>query len=532
VSRFLLLLLFLIWMAWRSEAAEPQPHGLGDLVCFFAMYGLLVAVLAAWSRLLARRIATRGFRRGMRYFGKVQFAAQLFIPTWLAVGTFFLGWGPLVQSMLGPVAHWPVQVPGALIGTLPALLTWMGLWWAQYPADRAIREQGLLVRIENDLPVTTSPSLGDSFRQNFRLQILFTAAPIVLILALHDVLMVALSRGLRIDAEGSAIEGIVTLFSALTVFITSPILLARILGARPLPHSELRDRLAAMAGIYRLKFRNILLWPTHNRIANALVMGVVPRFRYVLLSDLMLEEMSDEQIEAVFAHELGHVVHRHMIWYLVFMKVLILVLAVIAFGIQAVQRHWVTLPAWVPAELLMTLIGFGAFLLAFGYISRRFERQADVFAARTLELHFAPPTPQPALVTSPIGTELATAAQSAANVPVVLKHAATHVGPLGAAVFASALERVALINNMPMGSRRPFEGGLRQRLGWFVEQFADLANNWLHGSISSRMRALQQMSADPAHTRRFDKRMARLYVTLLVALLASAATAWCVRLPI
>ena len=34
--------------------------------------------------------------------------------------------------------------------------------------------------------------------------------------------------------------------------------------------------------------------------------------------------MTDEQIEAVFAHEVGHIVHRHMMWYLVLIVLLML----------------------------------------------------------------------------------------------------------------------------------------------------------------------------------------------------------------
>jgi hypothetical protein len=46
------------------------------------------------------------------------------------------------------------------------------------------------------------------------------------------------------------------------------------------------------------------------------------------------------------------------------------------------------------------------------------------------------------------------------------------------------------------------------------------------------MRALHGMSADPSHTHRFDRRMARLYVTLIVALVISAAIAWRVQAPL
>lgn len=498
MSRFLLLFLFLIWMAWRSESETPAPPASIDLILFFGMYGLLVVMLGLWGRLLAMRVRANSLRRGLRYFNRVIFGAQLFIPVWLAVGVFFLGWGSTVQLLLGNVSHWPVQLPGTIIGTLPALLAWMGLWWAQYPADRALREQNLLVRIDQDLPIFTTPPLRKFAAQNFRLQILFTSVPILLILLAHDVLMLFLWRVLRVNVEGSLVEGMVTFASAIAVFVISPAVLWRILGAYPMPPSPLRDRLQAMCRSHRLTFRNILLWPTHNRIANALVMGVAPRFRYVLMSDLLLSEMTDEQIEAVFAHELGHVVHRHMIWYLVFMKVLILVLTVVAFVIEATQRHWLTIPAWMPVDLMMPLIGFAGFLICFGFISRRFERQADVFAARTLEREFAPDHP-------------------------------THVGPLGANLFASALERVALINNMPIGSRRRFEGRLGQRIGWMLEFVGDLTNNWLHGSIATRMQALQNMSTDPSHTHRFDRRMARLYVALLVALVVSGPLTWVAR---
>jgi STE24 endopeptidase len=513
VSRFLLLLVFLIWMGWRADGDAPAHIRATDLSLFFGLYALMVVTLGLWSRLLARRVASRGAvqRFGMKYFNRIVFAAQFFVPMWLAVGVFFLGWGPAVQRMLGPVSHWPVQLPGAIIGTLPAFAAWAALWWSQYPADRALREQNLLFRVEEDLPIYTSPSFRDYVRQNFRLQILFLAVPVLLILAVHDVAMIILWRAFRMtNVEGSWIEGVVTLLSALSVFLVAPLILAKILGGYSLPPSPLRDRMEAMCRMHRLRFKDILLWPTQNRIANALVMGVAPQFRYVLLSDLLLAEMTDEQIEAVFAHELGHCVHRHMIWYLVFMKVLVLALLLVTVGLDFVDRHWFTLPAWMPGELATTLIGFGAFLVAFGYVSRRFERQADVFAARTLERHYAP-----------------VAAQAPGT-----NDAHSHVGPLGASVFASALERVALINNMPLGSPRRLEGNLMQRVTGLVEQFADLANNWLHGSIPTRMRALHRMATDPRHTRLFDRKMSRLYVTIMLALVCSAVVVWMVKLPV
>src|SRR5687767_654905 len=112
-------------MGWRSESAPSSPPAAIDLGLFFGMYALVVVVLGMWSRLLAQRVRVKAFRRGFRYFHRVVFAVQVFIPVWFAVGVFFLGWGSAVQRMLAPVSAWPVQLPGAIIGTIPALLAWM-----------------------------------------------------------------------------------------------------------------------------------------------------------------------------------------------------------------------------------------------------------------------------------------------------------------------------------------------------------------------------------------------------------------------
>ena len=472
-----------------------------DLALFCGLYLLMIGMLGVWSRLLARRVASVRLDRTLRYFNRVVLAARFGVPVWFAVGVFFLHWGETVQRLLGPVSKWPVQLPGTIVGTLPALLAWVGLWWSQFPADHALREQQLLIKFENGEPVYRPPPLWPYMVANLRLQVLFTAVPILLILAAHDAIMLLLWRGFDLNIEQSAAEGLITFASAIGVFIIVPEILTRVLPTQPLPASALRDRMEAMCRAHRLQFRDILLWRTHNRIANALVMGIVPRFRYVLLSDLLLAEMEDEQIEAVFAHELGHVVHRHLIWYLVFM----LVLPVIVLILEA-EQHRLQLPSWLPLDLVTTMIGFGAFLFAFGYVSRRFERQADVFAARTLE----------GLTGERLTGEFA---------------GPSHVGPLGATVFASALQKVALINNMPIEPRGRWEGGLVRRIGYVLERIGDATNNWLHGSIAQRMRTLHRMSTDPAHTHRFDKRMARLYVALLVLLVVSGAVAWLVRLP-
>src|SRR5204863_1467584 len=106
----------------------------------------------------------------------------------------------------------------------------------------------------------------------------------------------------------------------------------------------------------------------------------------------------------------------------------------------------------------------------------RFERQADVYAARTMQ-RSAPPS--------------------------ALSSSISAVGEYGAAVFASALHRVAIVNNIPIGAR-----------------------NFSHGSIAARMKYLHDLSADPARTGQFDRMMLAIYATLIAApVLCGAAAA-------
>src|SRR4051812_32156957 len=123
-------------------------------------------------------------------------------------------------------------------------------------------------------------------------------------------------------------------------------------------------------------------------MGNAAVMGLVPQMRYILLSDVLLETMTDDQIEAVFAHEIGHVKHWHMGWYVVLVATLLLLFFGPGQLISNRIDQMVRPPAWLNKEMIGTIgavAGFGGFFLIFGYLSRWFERQADVYAARIME---------------------------------------------------------------------------------------------------------------------------------------------------
>ncbi len=48
-------------------------------------------------------------------------------------------------------------------------------------------------------------------------------------------------------------------------------------------------------------------------------MGLIQKFRYILVTPSLLQLLEPEEIDAVIAHEIGHVKRKHLVFYLLFL---------------------------------------------------------------------------------------------------------------------------------------------------------------------------------------------------------------------
>ena len=60
-----------------------------------------------------------------------------------------------------------------------------------------------------------------------------------------------------------------------------------------------------------------------------MVVGVLPFIRSVMLTDRLMEELLPDEVEAVFGHEIGHIKHHHMLYYLTFLMTSMTVLGMV-----------------------------------------------------------------------------------------------------------------------------------------------------------------------------------------------------------
>ena len=106
--------------------------------------------------------------------------------------------------------------------------------------------------------------------------------------------------------------GAVTLFSVFMAMFYSQLIVPLFNKQTPLQEGALRDKIQAFAGKVGFKLDNIYVIDGSKRStkANAYFTGLGPKKR-VVLYDTLIDELTEEEIVAVLAHEVGHYKKRH-----------------------------------------------------------------------------------------------------------------------------------------------------------------------------------------------------------------------------
>ena len=366
-----------------AEDCPRQPVTGAWCRLLLALAGLLLVGLFAFvsSRSIARGIRREFDRRGqwLRRFRRLR---QIHALLWLLVAggiLYGLGWGQLVRF------NWRLDhlflVDRVLI-LLPVVLPLVVSWAAFYEVDRALR----LALIEGEAEEWHVAGRGRYVLMQARHFLALLLLPLLLVLAVQDAAE-RLAPGALEGTTGLAIYALPLLL--LLVFF--PLILRYVWQTRPLAPAALRERLEAAARRVGFRCREILVWNTSGMMINAAVAGFLPPFRYVFLSDGLLSHLGDEEIAAVFAHEMGHVRHRHLPLRIATIALPLSVWLLFAQFCPSIAERlglWCTTGGLgrQTAIGLASLAAVGGYVgLVFGAVSRLLEYQADLFGCRVLE---------------------------------------------------------------------------------------------------------------------------------------------------
>ncbi|MEW6220157.1 MAG: M48 family metalloprotease [Thermodesulfobacteriota bacterium] len=440
-----LIFFLVVIVVYSTKVATDPPQ-----VTAAAAAGLFAAkALAFW--LLAHRVF-RDVRRAAGYFAAQQrlsiLAVVLFVvDIYLLGGKYFLAHLPLARQV--PVL---LNLAGIALYFFYLAMLWLaaGGGYRRLFGGRQTRIGFLKSQVRTNLPVVL---------------------PWLILSGLFDLLHLTSIPYLNRIAASRWGEPLALLLFFLLLAVLLPALVHRLWGCTPLPDGPVRRQMEAFCRAQKLQVAGILLWPLfEGQALSAAVMGLTGRFRYILITPGLLRVLTPEELEAVLAHEIGHVKHRHLPLYLVFFMGfgLLAHLAADPLTYLAVSSDLflglfrIIRPSYENLDLLTSVPLFLALVLyfryVFGFFMRNFERQADLFAIK-----------------------------------------ATGTGrPLG-----QALDRIALLS-----------GDIR-----------DLPS-WHHFGIGERVRFLEACEDDPHRIRRHDRKVRHMLLGYLLVMTGLSALAW------
>jgi STE24 endopeptidase len=460
----------------QSVPMRLLETGAGVLLVAAAAFGL-----GGW---VAWRVARRGHATG-RLLRRYALGSRLLVV--LSLGTYAwilarAGWSSLVLSDWGLRGRVLID---DLAVFFPYIVIQLLVWSGQHVAEQALHGGRPFPGLVRHLALKTRQATG-------------LILPVILIFVCRqDVFPRLWPRWHESPlAEPLELGGL-----AVLVLLASPLFIRLAWPTRSLPDGPLRRRLERVARRVGFRFNDLLVWDTGHLMVNACVTGVLPCFRYVLLSDALIETLNPAEVAAVFGHEVGHVAHRHLPFFGFFFlgTLAMLFLATEAFAMPTdwIERLPWVLPSQVPrlgevAETVGMLGVLGLFFwLVFGHLSRRFERQADVFGCRVVSCGGDGCPPHLDF-------------EELESLPDPTRDGMQALCPVGIQIFAGALASVAAQNGIGIDAR-----------------------SWRHGSIGSRLAFLRQVQLNPAVEPGFQRRVFALRVALgvflsLVLLLAAA----------
>jgi Zn-dependent protease with chaperone function len=374
----------IVLLIFNVSSQESRPEASLGYTFSMILFGFLA--LAAYSRWGFHRLLESRRRRGG---GDGRFAGE-YHGLVLKLSIFSI----LIFALdihLFNLRYWLQAIPGfrsfSVLQGAVALALFLGylavVWHFAWPAYREIF----------GVDFTRSGFVASNLK--FNIPILFPWIILTLVVDLASLVPSNSMSHLLNSPEGQILFFAVFL-SLLMIFM--PPLIQTWWGCEPFPDSGRIRELEAFLREKSFRYRRLLQWPLlEGRILTAGIMGLIPRFRYILVTNGLMEALSVQELKAVLAHEMGHARYRHMLFYLLFLlgyMVISFGIFDISFSVLAVQPFFMrTLGAGesqasnlfylaLSLPILATMILYFRYVM--GFFMRHFERQADLYSAVTM----------------------------------------------------------------------------------------------------------------------------------------------------
>ena len=374
-GNFIYFIVVLLIYLTHQPSAETNFSGLETLFLFFGLLCAFAYLTWFQFKLIEQRIHQESFVRSDHRFNSVLVRQSILAILLFAVDLYGLN-----------LTSFFVDLP--IFATIPTLLAlgFLALFVGYLAIVWAFAHGAYQKLYRSDISEKSYVLSNISFAVPILL-------PWLLLSGVADVLRALpfdLPRKLLATTEGEIVYFLIFL---ILVALTGPALIQKFWRCSPLENGTYRSRIESLCRKARLEYADILYWPIFGgKMITAGVMGLIKRFRYILVTDALLQMLEPEEIDAVIAHEIGHIKRKHLIFYLG-LFVGYMLLSYVTFDLiiysllYAHPVYWlISQTGWNQTNVisgiysvLMIVIFLMYFRFLFGYFMRNFERQADVY---------------------------------------------------------------------------------------------------------------------------------------------------------
>ena len=334
--------------------------------------GAMAVLNAAAGWIGARASARLSARAGGASMGPVRIfrALQLGVVCFLVLDVYLFDWPGFVGDLFSGVPWLPLADELVLLAPLLVMLATQVVFHYCYELARGHCSLGL----------------RRYMALRFRVEPAVVLVPLLMLAAMSDVVDMIYAQSPARDLAGAVAGGAFVVLLA----VFGPLVLRALWHTSPLPPGPVRERLEALSRKLKFRCTDILMWHTYGFVPNAGIVGFLPFVRYVVITDAALAHLTADEIEAVFAHEMGHARKHHFLFYLLFAAAFVAFAANLldlaaAAGVVGSAGDLLRGELTTGQAALMCLFAGLYWWAVFGWLSRRHEEQADGFVLGACE---------------------------------------------------------------------------------------------------------------------------------------------------
>ncbi len=178
----------------------------------------------------------------------------------------------------------------------------------------------------------------------------------------------------------------------------APRLVVRLWGCETMPDSPLRAELEGFCSRQGFSVGDFKLWPIlGGEMLTAGIMGILPKWRYILITRGLLRILSLDELKAVVAHEMGHVRRYHLPFFVflfacyslftysfndLFLLFFLKNSQLLGLALSDASLYQSVFSLLYLLPILLMLVVYLRYV--FGFFLRNCERQADLYALQVI----------------------------------------------------------------------------------------------------------------------------------------------------